>query len=333
MSYRLIPLAWQSPLPAIDKLIMLKLCDCANDDGSSCRPSLATIMEDCGVSRRKAQMTLRGFEQAGLIELVSAASGRRTNEYRIVVQRLEAAGAEGRIPCAPDVDGGLRATAKGRTTCAAQVMRGESDDQKGRTRFALPLKDPSEEKKIARERADDFLGDGALKTKWDSTFPSLAGDADAFKAELERAMTWHRGKGIPIGDLKAMFSSWLDNPKTHAHVLKAPKHLKQTKRKTPPEAIRPQRGPGLSPEDYELVKSAVEELEAQRPGMWQSWLKGFTMVSLDGNVLTMEHASAWTAKRFKSDYGSGFESCLAKVSRRRIELEVTSFDGHDVATA
>lgn len=57
---------WELQLLPTDKLVLLALADCANDDGH-CWPSIATIARKSGVSERSVQRAIRKAEEAKLI--------------------------------------------------------------------------------------------------------------------------------------------------------------------------------------------------------------------------------------------------------------------------
>lgn len=89
MSIRLMAAALETSLPPTAKLVLVGLCDFANDDGDSVWPSLDTIARRASVSRSTGQRTLRGLEDLGLIEKVRGAGGRGiTNAYRVNVVNL-----------------------------------------------------------------------------------------------------------------------------------------------------------------------------------------------------------------------------------------------------
>lgn len=57
---------WELPMLPTDKLVMLALADCANDEGH-CWPSIATIARKSGASERSVQRAIRRAEEAGLL--------------------------------------------------------------------------------------------------------------------------------------------------------------------------------------------------------------------------------------------------------------------------
>lgn len=66
MSVKLMAKAWDSPVGGNDLLVLLSLCDFANDDGEL-YPSLATIKKKSKVSKSSLCYILKAFETIGVI--------------------------------------------------------------------------------------------------------------------------------------------------------------------------------------------------------------------------------------------------------------------------
>jgi len=66
MSVKLIDKAWDTPLKSNDLLVLIALCDWANDDGE-CFPKQETIIKRAKISRSTLNMILDDFEEIGLI--------------------------------------------------------------------------------------------------------------------------------------------------------------------------------------------------------------------------------------------------------------------------
>lgn len=66
MSVRVMTAAWAVDLPAGEKLVLLALADCANDEGK-CYPGLASLARKTGKSRRSLIDTIHALEAAGQI--------------------------------------------------------------------------------------------------------------------------------------------------------------------------------------------------------------------------------------------------------------------------
>lgn len=83
MSIHLMAAAFLLDVAPAQKLALLKLCDCADDDGSNAFPSVATLAQAASVSERHAQRLLRELVEAGLLVVQAPASRYRPTTYRI----------------------------------------------------------------------------------------------------------------------------------------------------------------------------------------------------------------------------------------------------------
>jgi hypothetical protein len=66
MSIRVMTAVWAVNLPASEKLVLLALADCANDEGR-CWPGLRSLCEKTGKCKRSLQESLRLLDKAGHI--------------------------------------------------------------------------------------------------------------------------------------------------------------------------------------------------------------------------------------------------------------------------
>jgi hypothetical protein len=66
MSIALMTLAWKSSLPAGQKMVLLALCDNANDQGE-CYPSITMLAEKCSMTTRSVQRHITDMEVAGIV--------------------------------------------------------------------------------------------------------------------------------------------------------------------------------------------------------------------------------------------------------------------------
>lgn len=87
MSIQQMTRAWQLDLPMAEKMVLLKLADCADDRGSNAWPSVERLAKRCSVSVRKVQYVLRTLRTAGLIEVQAAPTHRRPTTYRLRLER------------------------------------------------------------------------------------------------------------------------------------------------------------------------------------------------------------------------------------------------------
>lgn len=80
MSIKLMTWAWETSFPQTEKMVLLCLCDFANDHGS-CWPAVDTIARKCSVSDRTVQRAMKRLQDWGILT-VKMATG-RANEYHI----------------------------------------------------------------------------------------------------------------------------------------------------------------------------------------------------------------------------------------------------------
>lgn len=66
MSIAIMTASWGLALPATEKLVLLALADCANDEGE-CWPSIATIKRKTGAGERTIQRAIRSLEECGVV--------------------------------------------------------------------------------------------------------------------------------------------------------------------------------------------------------------------------------------------------------------------------
>jgi hypothetical protein len=85
VSIELMTVAWRSDLPSGRKLVLLSLCDNANDQGE-CYPSMATIAKRCGMSERAAQGHVVELQKVGILSRVERHG--RSTLYTINPRRI-----------------------------------------------------------------------------------------------------------------------------------------------------------------------------------------------------------------------------------------------------
>jgi hypothetical protein len=96
VSVKVMAIVWEWALPSTEKLVLLKVADCANDAGGNAYPSLATIATTCGLTRRGAQKVLDRLLDRGCIGVQTDHSSRRPTTYRVLLDWT--AGGEPRSP-------------------------------------------------------------------------------------------------------------------------------------------------------------------------------------------------------------------------------------------
>ncbi len=89
MSNSLLSYAWQAECPsAISKLVLVNLCDHAND-GGKCWPSVKRIAAQCYLSERSVYRAIRNLEKVGLVFVLRQKNAGRSqvNRYQIAHER------------------------------------------------------------------------------------------------------------------------------------------------------------------------------------------------------------------------------------------------------
>ncbi|PJK07975.1 hypothetical protein CO610_07370 [Lysobacteraceae bacterium NML95-0200] len=82
MSIHLMTSAWRLDMPASKKLVLLALCDWANDDGASLHPSIARIAERGSMSERNAQRVVHSLIDEGWLDVVGNHNGGKPGSSR-----------------------------------------------------------------------------------------------------------------------------------------------------------------------------------------------------------------------------------------------------------
>lgn len=80
MSVKLMAWAWETDLPQTEKMVLLCLCDHANDEGL-CWPSMARMAIKCSVTDRSVRRAIKSLTKKSVIT-VSSAPG-KTNHFVI----------------------------------------------------------------------------------------------------------------------------------------------------------------------------------------------------------------------------------------------------------
>lgn len=61
-------IAWDMDIPSTEKMVLLCLCDYADDNGRSCYPAISTLAKRTSKNARTVQRALRWLEQAGICD-------------------------------------------------------------------------------------------------------------------------------------------------------------------------------------------------------------------------------------------------------------------------
>ncbi|HFB2759149.1 TPA: helix-turn-helix domain-containing protein [Neisseria gonorrhoeae] len=95
MSARLMGMAFKTGIPRGQRFVLVKLCDCANDEGL-CYPSQETLAEDTGFAETAVRQHIKWLKDNNFIKSARRQRGRerKSDIYRINVALLEKCYAE-----------------------------------------------------------------------------------------------------------------------------------------------------------------------------------------------------------------------------------------------
>lgn len=174
MSIKLMTKVWEhGPEDRTETMVLLALADRANDDGSSCYPSMADVAQRARLSRRGAQKVIQRLESKGYLSINQGGGRGNTNDYQLHPQALK-----GRTEYTESDEKG-----------EPRSEKGEPDSSKGRTSFARNRQEPSKNRESAPAR-EDLSEDPVtmLKEMWDVR-PS-AYQADGIRQQVDDMDRW-----------------------------------------------------------------------------------------------------------------------------------------------
>jgi hypothetical protein len=183
--------AWAADLPAGDKLVLLALADCANDEGH-CWPGLASLCTKTGRCKRSLQESLRVLDDAGHIDRVEN-PGKGMN-YTVHPVAKPATGAE-HSTGAKSATGGSKKCHRGVAKSAPKPSGNRKEPSPKETLHAIPDEWEPLEFSIGSESRKVIDG-------WPP------GEA-AVQAELFKAQ--HGKKGDKFLDWQKAWSTWVLN--------------------------------------------------------------------------------------------------------------------------
>jgi hypothetical protein len=91
MSIRLMTAVGELRIASKPKLVLLKLSDCADDDGGNCYPSIGALANYAGTSTRHTQRIMAAFQRLGIVDIEAGENGGR-GKFRRYLLDLERAG-------------------------------------------------------------------------------------------------------------------------------------------------------------------------------------------------------------------------------------------------
>jgi hypothetical protein len=114
VSGKAVGLVWEVPdLTVAQRLVMLRLADCADYEMGSAWPSVGRMARECGVDVRTVQRALRELEHRALISVQKAATQHRPTIWRLHLQ--------GRQNVTPESRSGVTSGASGVTSTTSGV--------------------------------------------------------------------------------------------------------------------------------------------------------------------------------------------------------------------
>lgn len=69
MSIKLMSIAWDMDIPSTEKMVLLCLCDYADDNGRSCYPAISTLAKRTSKNARTVQRALRWLEKSKICDI------------------------------------------------------------------------------------------------------------------------------------------------------------------------------------------------------------------------------------------------------------------------
>ena len=269
----------------IRKLVLLKLIDACEDDGSRIFPAMRTVARAAQCSERQVQREIRAFTDCGLLRLVrKGGSGpRSTNEYALDLDLLHRIGRDGWVAVVGDAGENkgdtvspLDEAEKGDTDDSARVTP-ETDKGDTRSHPTPPDSsiDPSSER--ARERETD-LEEGDKQAE----------DTPGRAAFEKRVMRFCNGRGFAAGpwpDWDTSSVKWIAG-----------------------RFAALSRGERLEAEAWRDAYLLDIKARGKNPAPVGNWLQSKTWTGLDPALL--ERARSASEKQARPD---GWEPCLGPV--------------------
>ncbi|MFJ2989973.1 helix-turn-helix domain-containing protein [Collimonas sp. NPDC087041] len=221
MSIALMTLAWKMDMQSGRKMVLLAMCDSANDEGK-CWPSIEALMTKCSMGERTIQQHLAGMESDGIIKRDMRAG--RSTVYNIDPRKL----------CTPaeSAPPQISHPAVSAPTPAAYAPQPPQNLHPTPADFAPrntkePSKEPSKKRKVARGSrlpADwKLLGKHAkaaleIEPKWTEADIRLIGDK--FKDHWIAAS----GNGACKLDWGATWRNWCRNEQQRGNAVRPTSH-------------------------------------------------------------------------------------------------------------
>jgi hypothetical protein len=198
MSVRMMSLVWELELPDSEKLVLLALADCANDEGH-CWPGMATLAKKCSKSDRTVQLCIKMLCAKGhLTRREVPGKGCNYTVHPIV-----------RFAADPRSDNTPEA-ASPRRDCATPPKPLRDTPEAASGKPSKKHQEPSKSRRVRRPIPDDWqpreFGEDTESRKVVDSWP-----AGELAVQLEQFKANHRGKGNTFIDPQDAWSTWVLN--------------------------------------------------------------------------------------------------------------------------
>jgi hypothetical protein len=173
MSIKLMSAAWDTALPSTEKMVLLCLCDFANDEGV-CWPSMERLARKCSVTDRTVRRAMGKLEEWGFVR-----REKRLHETWIC-----------------------------HITMTGQDVQSDRTSATSRpdTVSPKPSKNHHNNKKGARVCPDNFWPDPTPGSKTAQVM--IAWPQDRLEREVERFIAHHQAKGNKYADWQRAWTTW-----------------------------------------------------------------------------------------------------------------------------
>jgi hypothetical protein len=246
MSNLLLGFAFQVDLEPSLKLVLMGLCDAANDDGGNCFPAVATLARKASVSSRQAQRNLKTLRANDWCWIEgNEAGGRLTRRYRINAKKLrEKADEAMRDDKLSPLKQPRRSAAE---ECRVRHSKDDASDTSGVTSASPELSVELSDKKTTTARAIDLAWPLQLDQQKVVVVRGLIQELDQ---QLQQALLDELAGAYAIGKPPKRVGSWM-------------KELVHRTRPGAPQAFVPDLGLAVAAERARRAQDAVQR-EAAR---------------------------------------------------------------------
>ncbi len=196
MSISLMTMAWKADLPSGPKMVLLSLCDNANDQGE-CYPSISMIAQRCSMSDRVVYKYIALLEEKGAVV-------RQNRAGRSTVYTLDPCTVCTPAPRAPITV--IEPSFESSIEPSFDISRAQASDQ---TAAATPPPKPDKPEKRAHRLPAGFAPDATAQQLASQLGVDLAAELLAFSDH-------HAARASRFADWQAALRTWLRNAARYA---------------------------------------------------------------------------------------------------------------------